>query len=98
MCVSRLSIPLSIPADSGRENVSFYANPVFQRADEIRTTGAFRDEARHCLPVLGDDDAVGIEIVEQRKALLFELRRVHRFHIVILSDRSKQLTVAGGLR
>src|SRR3990172_1741681 len=70
MWVSRFSMP----AHAGRKDLALDPHLSPQRADQasgVRTEG---DQLRDRLSALGDDDAVGTDVFEQREALFFELR------------------------
>src|ERR1700682_2601398 len=64
--VSRLSIPRHASGENGALDVQFAG----ERADEVRRIGGKRHQLRHRLSPFGDDDALGIDLVEQREARL----------------------------
>src|SRR5665213_487033 len=98
MWVSRLSIPF----DSGGEDVARYIQLAFHAADQVSATGLDRNQPGHRFAMLRYDDAAGTEAIEQGKALLLELRCVELFHARIISptiiDWSIILTIVSGGR
>src|SRR6185503_2427185 len=78
MCVSRFSI--GAPADAGGEDVPLDADLAFHGADQSLAGGLNRQQPCDRLAALGDHDALGIDPVEQREALLLELRGSDGLH------------------
>ncbi len=76
MWVSRFSIPF----EAGGQDVALYLYPSFHAANESGTVCACRYDAGNRLAMLRDDDPLRPEIIQQRKALLFEFRRVNLYH------------------
>src|ERR1051325_8105745 len=76
MCISRFSIP----AHAGREDVPLDLDLAFEGADQTRRLGANRNQLRHRLAMLGNDEPIGIQTVENRQTTLLESRRAHLFH------------------
>src|SRR5207245_2316691 len=76
MCVSRLSIPLG----PGREDVTLDLQSALQRTDEGGRFRANRDQLGHGPAALRDHDAFIVDLVEDREALLLELRGCDLLH------------------
>ena len=70
--VSRLSI--CIPAHACAEYVAPHLDLVPQAANHVGPLPVIRNHSRNRLAVLGDDQPIVVEPVQQRQALLFELR------------------------
>jgi len=75
-CVSRLSIP----AQPGAGDISLDSNSPAKFADQGSRLRFDRHQLRNGLTVLRDNDPVGVDGIENRETLLFELRRCHRLH------------------
>src|SRR5712691_2954220 len=80
MWVSRLSIP----PESGGQDVALDPDLAPQASDQGSGLGADRDELRHRLAVLRDHDALGRHPIEQGKALGLELGGGDRLHAPML--------------
>src|ERR1700735_254151 len=74
MWVSRFSIPL----DPGREQVvGRVEDHSWNAADQISTGLANRDQSGYRMPVPGNQNSVGRQILHQRQALLAEFANVY---------------------
>ena len=76
---------LSIPPDPGGEDVCLDLQAALEAANQIRRIGRDRQEPRDRPAVLGDDDAFGIDAVEERQTLFLEFRRGDGLHQDILN-------------
>jgi hypothetical protein len=76
---------LSIPRETGREDIALDPDLALQAPDERRRLRADGDQLRDRFPVLGDDDPLGIDAIEERQAALFELGRRNDLHAAILA-------------
>jgi hypothetical protein len=59
---------------------------VLEAADELRVLGTGRKEARDRPSVLGDQDALGVHSIEDRKALGLELGSGNALHAESLEE------------
>src|SRR5256884_4496636 len=62
----------SIPAQPRRQDLPPDPNPALELADEARRLGLDRHEPRHGLSMFRDDDALRIDLIEEREALGLE--------------------------
>lgn len=73
--------PASSPAPpSGRQQVAPHLDLVPQAADQINAFAFAWQHTGNGLAPFGDDQAVGVELIQQRQALLLELRGLNIFH------------------
>jgi hypothetical protein len=88
MWVSRFSIP----PGARREDVTLDRELALETADQRREIRGDGDELRDRLAVLGDDDSLRTDAVEQGKALSLELGGGNGFHAARSYDRSELLS------
>src|SRR5262245_10249373 len=84
MWVSRLSI--GVPRQARREKVAADLDLALEAADQHGRLARVRDQLGHGLAVLRDHEPVGVQVVEQRQALLLEFRRGDGFHDAFLRE------------
>ena len=82
--MSRSSI--RIPAEAGRQDIAPNLDLVSQAADQVGALLVIGNDARDRHAVLGDDQALRVQSVQQRQALLLELRGFNRFHVTPPSE------------
>jgi len=63
---------LSIPPETGRENVSLDLDLPLEASDQALRLRPDGDEFRHGLPVLRNDDPLGVDAVQKSKAPFLE--------------------------
>src|SRR5258708_23539528 len=78
MCVSRLTT--RVPLHASRLDVALHVNPPAKGSDQIPGCAFGRHNARDWFAVLSDDDPVRVQVVQDRQALLLELRRCNLLH------------------
>ena len=78
MSASRLSI--WVPGNAGGKKVPPNLDFVSQAANESGALLVVRDDAGDGFAVLGDNEAFGVELVQQIEALLLELGCCNGFH------------------
>ena len=74
--VSKLSIPLA----SYRQKISLDSDLTLEALDQFGATRSHRDQLGYRLAMLGDYDAVALQVVQNREALGFELGSVDVSH------------------
>jgi hypothetical protein len=85
-----------MPLQPGGQDLSPNRDPSGQASDQLGGLTADGDESRDWSSALGDHDPLAVDSIEDRKALLFELRRGDRLHAVIVplvsgDDQSSQM-------
>src|SRR3954470_19529609 len=71
MWESRFSI--GIPSDPRGQQIAFHLELALQAPQERASSTLDRDQLGHRLAALGDQDSLGIDLVEEREALRLEL-------------------------
>src|SRR5690242_19296615 len=69
-----------IPFQALGENIALDANLSSQATDQMRATGLNRNDSSDGLSVLGDNEALAAQMVDQVQALLLELGCIDRGH------------------
>src|SRR5690349_20253672 len=72
--------PLRIPLQARGENVAFDATLSSQATDQMRATGLNRNDFSGGLSVLGNNETLAAQMVDQVQALLLELGCIDRGH------------------
>src|SRR2546427_12923758 len=94
MWVSRLSI--KSPGHPRGENIPADLDLSPQRSEEIGRLPGEGNDPGHGLSVLGDDQTLGRERVQERQTLLFELRSTDPFHAIPSDGRKIRLVTKYG--
>ncbi|MCZ0954663.1 MAG: hypothetical protein OXJ56_18995 [Rhodospirillaceae bacterium] len=78
--MSRFNIG-GVPFDSGGEDIARHPGLVSQTANQFRVFPIVWEQPRDRLSPFGYDQSFGIEVGEQRQALLLELCRTDHVHL-----------------
>ena len=73
-------LSIRAPAEAGREHVTPDLDLMPQTAYQISVLGFVWNDEGYWLAMLGDDQATGIQLIQQRLALFFELCGTNLLH------------------